>query len=157
MTVQTCIVFPLKTSADNLGYTYFGISSSALLYKYVFFLFLECKNYEILSSADRKMTHGSSPLLCDDSLAAGWYRFLRAAGVKMPTSSISVHRCGTCFPGWLNGIHPEEYEGNVTRQACFNFQTCCQFFYNIQVRNCSGNYVYYLRKTICHARYCGTA
>ncbi|XP_044181690.1 uncharacterized protein LOC114949976 [Acropora millepora] len=116
----------------------------------------ECKNYEILSSADRKVTHGSSPLLYDDSLAAGWYRFLGAVGVKMPTSCISVHRCGTYFPGWLNGIHPEEYEGNVTRQACFHYQTCCHFFHNIQVRNCSGYYVYYLMKTISYARYCGT-
>ncbi|XP_015757477.1 PREDICTED: uromodulin-like [Acropora digitifera] len=116
----------------------------------------ECKNYEILSSADRKVTHGSSPLLCDDSLADGWYRFLGAAGVKMPTSCISLHRCGTHIPGLLNGIHPEEYEGNMTRQACFHFLTCCQFFYNIKVRNCIGYFVYYLRKTICHARYCGT-
>ena len=119
--------------------------------------FKECKNYQILSSADRKVTHGSSPRLCDNNLGPGWFRFLGAAGMKMPTWCIPAGRCGTHIPGWLNGTHPEEYEGNVTRQACFHCETsCCRYFHDIQVRNCSGYYVYYLRKTICHARYCGT-
>ena len=119
-------------------------------------LFSECKNYQILSSADRKMTHGGFPRLCDNNIGPGWFRLQGDAGVKMPTSCIPLHRCGTDIPGWLNGNHPEEHEGNVTRQVCFHYNSCCEFYHNIQVRNCGGYYVYYLRGTICYARYCGT-
>ena len=116
----------------------------------------ECKNYQILSSADRKVTHGSLPGLCDNNIGPGWFRFQGDAGIKMPTSCIPFKRCGTDIPGWLNGAHPEEHEGNVTRQVCFRYSTCCQFSHKIQVRRCTGYYVYYLRGTLCNARYCGT-
>ena len=116
----------------------------------------ECKNYQILSSADRKVTHGTSHRLCDNNIGLGWFRFQGGAGVKMPTWCIAPGRCGTDIQRWLNGNHPEEHEGNVTRQVCFRYESCCTFHHNIQVRNCSGYYVYYLRGTLCNARYCGT-
>ena len=40
-------------------------------------LFSECKNYQILSSANRKVTHGSSPLLCDQFFWAWLVSFPR--------------------------------------------------------------------------------
>ena len=145
---------------DTQGNTFFEISWSARLYVYGFFSFFfkECKNYQILSSADRKVTHGSSPRLCDNNLRTGWFRFLGAAGVKMPNWCVPRGRCGTHIPGWLNGAHPEEYEGIVTRQVHFRWHSNCSYWsVNIQVKNCNGYYVYYLRKTlICYARYCGT-
>ena len=119
-------------------------------------LFSECKNYQILSSANRKVTHGSSPLLCDRFLGPGWFRFQGDAGTKMPPGCIPIQKCGTYITGWLNGNHHKEYEGAVTRQVCFHFNSCCEFSHDIQVRNYRGYYVYYLRGTICNARYCGT-
>ncbi|KAK2548977.1 Uromodulin [Acropora cervicornis] len=99
----------------------------------------ECKNYQILSSADRKVTHGSWPRLCDKNLEPGWFRFLGAAGVKMPTWCIPRNRCGTDIPGWLNGTHPEIYEGIVKRQVHFHWGLSCRYWsVDIQVRNCSG-------------------
>ena len=123
----------------------------------LFTLFLECRNYKILSSADRKVTYRPYHRLCDGTLGPGWFRFQGDAGTKMPTWCTPTYRCGSLGTGWLNGTHPQEHEGNVTRQACFHYPpSCCRFLKNIQVRNCSGYYVYYLTATICTARYCGT-
>ncbi|XP_074607258.1 uromodulin-like [Acropora palmata] len=117
----------------------------------------ECRNYKILSSADRKVTYRPYHRLCDGTLGPGWFRFQGDAGTKMPTWCTPTYRCGSLGTGWLNGAHPQEHEGNVTRQACFHYPpSCCQFFHNIQVRNCSGYYVYYLTATKCTTRYCGT-
>ena len=43
----------------------------------------------------------------------GWYRFVGAAGAKMPTKRVSVFKCGTKFPGWLDGAHPTVKGGEV--------------------------------------------
>ena len=121
------------------------------------FPFSECKNYQILSSADRKVTYHTRTKLCDNTLGPGWFRFQGDAGTKMPTSCTPQNRCGSYGTGWLTGVHPWENEGTVTRKACFNYpNSCCRFSNNIKVRNCSGYYVYYLTGTICNVRYCGT-
>ena len=128
-----------------------GLPTSLLLY------FSECQSYKTLSSASRKVTHGSSPRLCDITLKPGWFRFQGYAGTKMPTWCVPTHRCGTDIPGWLNGTHPGEDEGIVARQVHFHWSSNCHFWsVDIQVKNCSGYYVYYLRETRCNARYCGT-
>ena len=121
------------------------------------FSFSECKNYQILSSANRRVTYRSSTKLCDNTLRPGWFRFQGDAGIKMPTSCTPRGGCGSYGTGWLNGTHPEESDGTVTRKACFNYpHSCCRFSKNIQVRNCGGYYVYYLMRTICTLRYCST-
>ena len=84
------------------------------------FFFLECQSYEVLSNADREVTSYASPALCDNTLGPAWFRFQGDAKSKMPTSCVPTHRCGTHAPGWLNGAHPEEHEGKVTRQVCFH-------------------------------------
>ncbi|XP_067047506.1 uromodulin-like [Acropora muricata] len=121
----------------------------------------ECQNYKVLSNADRKVTNGDKPLLCDNTLGPAWFRFQGEAGTKMPTSCIPFNKCGTHATGWLNGAHPEKHEGNVTRRVCFHwYSNCCQWSVNIQVQNCSGYYLYYISGTYsghpCHLRFCGT-
>ncbi|XP_044181688.1 fibulin-1-like [Acropora millepora] len=118
----------------------------------------ECKNYTTLSSANRKDTYSSQlPFKCDDTLKPGWFRFQGDAGTKMPTWCVPTFRCGTAIPGWLFGSHPGEDEGIVRRQVHFHGGSNCHYWYfDIQVKNCSGYYVYYLRKTLCNYRYCGT-
>ncbi|XP_029182787.2 uromodulin-like isoform X2 [Acropora millepora] len=121
----------------------------------------ECQNYQVLNSADRKVTNDNTPLLCDSTLGPAWFRFHGEAGTKMPTLCVPTHRCGTDATGWLNGAHPEEHEGKVTRQVCFSWDSnCCFFSVNIQVQNCSGYYLYYINGTYpenpCYLRFCST-
>ena len=76
----------------------------------------------------------------------------------MASSCPPMQRCGTHAPGWLNGSHPLVAEGAVQRQVCFHWSGgCCQWQNNIQVRNCSGYYVYRLKSTgFCSLPYCGS-
>ena len=72
-----------------------------------------CYDYKNLSEANRKMTY-STPVdseLCDYQLPEGWYRFVGAAGTKMPTTRVPAFRCGTNWSGWLNGAHPTVEDG----------------------------------------------
>ena len=62
--------------------------------------------------------HGSE--LCDKQLPEGWYRFVGAAGTKMPTTRVPAYRCGTDWSGWLDGSHPTVEDGKVQRKACFS-------------------------------------
>ena len=78
----------------------------------LFTLFLECRNYKILSSADRKVTYRPYHRLCDGTLGHGWFRFQGDAGTKMPTWCTPTYRCGSLGTGWLNGAHPQEHEGS---------------------------------------------
>ena len=117
----------------------------------------ECNSYNTLSGADRKVTYGQGNTLCDNALT-GWYRFVGAAGSKMPTSPPGTHRCGTLATGWLNGAHPTVAEGQVTRQVCFQWYGInCYWSTNIGVRNCGSFFVYNLKSPpTCTLRYCGT-
>ncbi|XP_068716609.1 uromodulin-like [Montipora foliosa] len=121
----------------------------------------ECQNYQVLSNADRKTTNGASTLYCDNTLGPAWFRFQGNAGTRIPNWCVPENRCGTHATGWLNGAHPLEHEGKVTRTVCFNYYSnCCNWSVNIQVQNCSGYYLYYISGTYssnpCHLRYCST-
>ena len=97
-----------------------------------------CYHYENLSEADRKINystpHGSE--LCDRKLLEGWYRFVGAAGTKMPTTRVPANRCGTSQSGWLKGAHPTVEDGEVQRTVCFSDRsTGCQQSINIFIKN----------------------
>ena len=118
----------------------------------------ECRSYALLSDSDRQVSFFSKNVVkCDSNLVKKWYRFTDQAGGKMPESCVATWRCGTHAPGWLNGKHPTEAEGIVTRQVCYHWSSgCCQWKNNIRVRNCGVFYVYELQKPpVCHLRYCG--
>ncbi|CAH3166844.1 unnamed protein product, partial [Pocillopora meandrina] len=77
-----------------------------------------CYHYHILSDANRKSSYTTShpdPAFCDSSFLEGWYRFVGAAGTKMPTTRVPAYRCGTDWSGWLNGTHPTVEDGKVRR------------------------------------------
>ena len=114
-----------------------------------------------MNSADRKDTYLVSAVsgpLCDNGLAIGWYRFEGDAGTRMPTTCVDQGKCGTNFPGWLNGVHPTVADGEVGRAVCFGaFPDCFKYIKYIRVKNCSSYYVYELGATpSCNLRYCGT-
>ena len=120
-----------------------------------------CYNYQNLSGADRKssyVTPINGPSFCDKSLAEGWYRFVGAAGTKMPTTRVPTHRCGTDKPGWLKTAHPSVKDGEVQGMVCFNDRsTGCETSRVISVKNCRSYFIYKLRQTPgCELRYCGT-
>ena len=123
-------------------------------------MFISCYNYQILSDANRKSSyatpHGQS--LCDTVLPTGWYRFVGAAGTKMPTTRVPAYRCGTDWSGWLEGSHPTVEDGEVPRTVCFSDRsTGCRHSTNIFVKNCGSNFIYELKNPpICNLRYCGT-
>lgn len=61
-----------------------------------------CYEYKNLSDFRRKSSY-HTPLyeeLCDNGLY-GWYRFVGAAGTKMPTTSVAPFRCGTGSSGCM--------------------------------------------------------
>ena len=101
------------------------------------FFLSECQHYQTLTTADRKITFALVSTRCDSSLGPGWFRFQGNAGTKMPTSCPAKTMCDTHATGWLNGAHPTEVDGKVTRQVCFHWSSgCCNWSTNIQVRNC---------------------
>ena len=89
--------------------------------------------------------------LCDRHLLKdnAWYRFFSVAGGEMPTTKPNLNRCGTYIPIWMNGSHPAINDGIVPRKACANIPfkspLGCGYSYSIQVRNCSGYYIYKLK------------
>ena len=118
----------------------------------------ECRSYGTLNNADRKITYGNPHGYCDNGIGSGWFRFQGSAGTRMPTSCPPTHRCNAYATGWMNGGHPTEAEGQVSRQVCFHWSSsCCYWSTTIYARNCGSFYVYYLSDTpTCSLRYCGT-
>ena len=115
-----------------------------------------------MNTTDRKDTHtisdGSGPL-CDNGLANGWYRFEGDAGTRMLSKCVDRGKCGTTYPGWLDGAHPTMEEGEVPRTVYFGAypDDCYKASKNIEVKYCSTYYVYKLDGTPgCNERYCGT-
>ena len=118
-----------------------------------------CYHYQNLSDANRKSSYVTpidGPSLCDNSLPKGWYRFVGAAGTKMPTTRVPMYRCGTDFSGWLDGAHPTLEDSQVCRMVCFSRRTTgCRFSATISVKNCGSYFIYKLQKPpSCPSRYC---
>ena len=94
---------------------------------------------------------------CDSLLPVGWYRFVGAAGTKMPTKRVPAFRCNTVWSGWLDGAHPTVEDSEVNRLVCFSDRsTGCKYTINILVKNCGSYFIYKLRSPVgCSSRYCG--
>ena len=132
-------------------------------HNYYIFNFLAnlCYNYHNLSDANRKssyVTPISGLALCDEKLPKGWYRFVGAAGTRMPTKRVPAFRCDTDWSGWLDGAHPTVEDGEVSRTVCFSDRsTGCKYVIKISVQNCGSFYIYKFAEPLsCNSRYCGT-
>ena len=120
-----------------------------------------CYNYQNLSDSRRNseyVTPRFGVVLCDDQLPEGWYRFVGAAGTKMPTTRVPAYRCNTDWSGWLDGPHSTVEDGEVPRMVCFSDRsTGCKYTTRISVKNCGSYFIYkQQRLTDCNSRYCGT-
>jgi hypothetical protein len=114
----------------------------------------------VLNTADRAQSYRGITNKCDrnDLTNGAWYRFMGDAGSAIATSCVPMNHCGTDAAGWMNGSHPTQAEGIVTRRVCYHWSSrCCIWNDNIRVRNCGGFYVYGLVKPTagCSLRYCG--
>ena len=116
----------------------------------------ECSSYKEISDADRSIDHRGK-VKCDNDIAEGWYRFVGAAGDRIPESAPEELHCGTQAPGWLNGEHPTVSEGNVQRQVCYHWSgNECRWKNDIEITNCGDFFVYKLKTPpVCNClRFC---
>ncbi|XP_068705549.1 uromodulin-like [Montipora foliosa] len=111
----------------------------------------ECSQYNVLSEPDRHVSFGRGNKT-DQNLPQGWYRFQSSSytrmAAKLTKDCIPFHKCGTDHTGFLEGEHPSQADGIVTRQACFHaFYRCCFEKVQIGIRRCDGFYVYKLQSS----------
>ncbi|XP_066017326.1 uromodulin [Pocillopora verrucosa] len=125
-----------------------------------------CVSHSTINNAYRstgyKPRAGIDPLICDDKLQTGWYRFINKVGGEMPETKIASYHCGTYAPIWMKPPHPATADGIVDKTACMNYNGmnngCLAL--PIKVKNCNDHYfVYHLTATFgCPTAYCaGTA
>ena len=136
-----------------------------------FFFFLARGNYRILNETDRRNdyhTLKSAVHKYDGRLREGWYRFMGAAGRKMPSQVVPISRGRTDATGWLSGSHPTANQGAVRRRVCFHwagldrrrrkYDRPYMWSRYIRVLNCTTLFVYELIPIKrCHLRYCGAS
>jgi len=119
-----------------------------------------CYHYHVINERNRAAgVDRGNFLRCDqrDIRSPRWYRFTGAAGYEMPTACVPKHRCGAHAPGWLSTPHPTRTGQIINGKVCFHWSgNCCRWSTIIQVKKCSGFYIYKLGKTpCCYLRYCG--
>ena len=122
----------------------------------------QCTSYTINSDGTRNIATGSTGSLCDNTLTAGWYRFMGAGGTRLATSGVSRDTCTTYYGGSYNGTLPTTTGTTTFGTLCLNNNGyLCYAAWSgslIAVTNCGSYYVYYLVPiTNCNSRYCTTS
>ncbi|KAM4829316.1 pancreatic secretory granule membrane major glycoprotein GP2 isoform 1-T2 [Thomomys bottae] len=115
-----------------------------------------CEAYTEVDEPSRSTENTEDDPLCDQDMH-GWYRFVGVGGIRIPETCVPMARCQTSAPMWLNGSHPVQGDGIVTRTACAHWsENCCLWHSEVLVKACPGGYhVYGLEGTPdCALRYC---
>ena len=123
----------------------------------------ECSSsvYNELNEANRYWSNNdpSVSTICDTDtiISDKWYRFTGDAGTMMATYCIPQSSCNTHRTAWVNGNHPNVAYALVSTTVCMHWSSlCCVKSYPVDIRNCSGYYVYKLQMpSSCYERYCG--
>ena len=93
-------------------------------------------------------------------LSEGWYRFVGAAGTKIPTTRVPAYKCSTDWSGWLVDAHPTVEDGEVKRKVCFSDRSTgyisTKYKITISVKTCGSYFIFKLYPLACNSRYCGT-
>ncbi|XP_032880858.1 uncharacterized protein LOC116975639 [Amblyraja radiata] len=114
-----------------------------------------CVNHTVLDQPWRSTgcTHtecSSGQWQNDEKHGVGWYRFKSSGGWKIPETDVPTYHCSGTSTGWLNGPHPSEGDGEVTRTVCFTWDgNGCNRQHEIKVKRCGGFFVYRLEPTLC--------
>ena len=143
------------------------IPMTIMLLKLSFFFVADpCHCYSYLSETNRNTKHRTwvfefRALYCDNQLAGGWYRFVGAAGARMPTMRVPAYRCGADLSGWFMTAHPivedSEIHGTVYFSNRPSFTPLCKYSTKISVKNCGSYFILKLSPApTCDSRYCGT-
>ena len=127
------------------------------MFSFLSFFSLARGNYRILNETDRKNDYQTLKNVvrkCDGHLRRGWYRFMGAAGTKMPSQVVPISRCWTDATGWLSDSHPTVNQGALRRRVCFHWagrdrrgrkhDRSCMWSRYIRVLNCTTLLVYEL-------------
>uniref|UniRef100_A0A3B5LRF6 UMOD/GP2/OIT3-like D8C domain-containing protein n=1 Tax=Xiphophorus couchianus TaxID=32473 RepID=A0A3B5LRF6_9TELE len=119
-----------------------------------------CATYTVVNDAWRSTENTDQTILhCDRNIVwSGWYRFyMGQTSARMPEKCVAERRCGTSAPLWITEPHPVQLNEIVTRNVCNAWSgSCCHFpSHTIQIKVCSGYYVYKLQKASdCDLAYC---
>ena len=94
---------------------------------------------------------------CDNQLPEGWYRFVGAAGTKMPTTRVPAYRVvQTGQAGWMVLIlqwKMVKFKGGSALVVALLVAKLKQ----ISVKNCGSYFIYKLQQpATCNSRFCGT-
>ncbi|CAC5390460.1 Low-density lipoprotein receptor-related protein 6 [Mytilus coruscus] len=120
----------------------------------------QCSNYSTIQNEEKRSIGYTLDLsldvpISDNDLQDNWYRVISDNGDRIPTFPPGSLRCGTYMPIWLNGSLPSAEDDIVTRQVCKQTSTdTCGKNFDIQIKQCPGYYIYYLRNTSVNAAYC---
>ncbi|XP_060565974.1 pancreatic secretory granule membrane major glycoprotein GP2-like [Ruditapes philippinarum] len=107
-----------------------------------------------LGSRNLNCTPSDNIPLCDYFLIEDWYVIDNAVlSNKCPKD---IGTCGVTYPVFLDGEFPDVSDGIVGRSACMvEGSNCCGETIQIQIKNCSGFYVYHLKPLDkCSSAYC---
>uniref|UniRef100_A0A8C7X427 UMOD/GP2/OIT3-like D8C domain-containing protein n=1 Tax=Oryzias sinensis TaxID=183150 RepID=A0A8C7X427_9TELE len=119
-----------------------------------------CNNYAVLNDDWRSVNNTDRSILhCDQNINLNsWHRmFLGGNSAQIPEACVPIYRCGTAAPSWINGTHPTQADGIVSRTGCGSWiQGCCPYTTNVKVKLCYGSYYVYKlgSPSICHISYC---
>lgn len=120
----------------------------------------QCSNYTINNDSTRNVGYGAGAN-CDNTLTAGWYRFMGGAGTTLATTYVSRDTCATYYGGSYNRTLPLTAGTTTYGILCLNNNGyLCYAPWSgslIGITNCNGYYVYYLTPILnCNSRYCTT-
>lgn len=108
-----------------------------------------------LPNLKSRYMHYSTVVSQDSALITGWYCTENITMLDKPPDNI--YRCGTKFPVWLQGPHPDQENEEITSEACLmkSKLEICKAKYDIKIRKCPGGYfVYWLVRTFSRSAYC---
>ncbi|XP_063399923.1 uncharacterized protein LOC134684559 [Mytilus trossulus] len=119
-----------------------------------------CEKYNWLRNTGYRRSNCSSKPnrdICDKLMKPQWVR--PVGDVEIVNQQVNVYQCATTYPIWMRG-HLPMTKDTINATVCLNkgrmqYHGGCDDQMIIQVKNCTGYYVYYIQPPeVCNAAYC---